>query len=87
MAGGPTVNAADQVVGVNSGASGSEDSYVTNTPELRSFLQVRNVDLVEAAAAEGSSRWRVVGVIALGLATVAGVAALLVAFIRHAKFE
>ena len=72
MAGGPTVNADDQVLGVNSRAlesPGVPNAYITNIAELRSFLQVHNVDLVEPTASDGrSSRSYVYGAAALVLA-------------------
>lgn len=85
MAGGPTVNHDHQVVGVISASrtTGPQTSYITNTQELRAFLQWHNVDLVEPpAASRHGSWWLIVGGVALALAVLAGVAA---AFFGHPR--
>lgn len=61
MSGGPTVNAAGQVVGVNSSGFNATGNFnfVTNTADLRSFLSSNTVDFVEgevAAPEEGGSK-------------------------------
>jgi hypothetical protein len=77
MAGGPTVNKDGQVIGVNS-PFWADSSYITNTPELRTFLQLHNVDLVQPPGLG----WYSLGGIALALGVSAGVAML---FIRHRR--
>jgi serine protease Do len=82
MSGGPTVNKNDQVVGVNSRGLTTQAgfNFITNTPDLRSFLQSHNVALVNPPAPLGRSTaggltvvWYVVGgtvlvlVVAVGL--------------------
>lgn len=83
MSGGPTVNKSDQVVGVNSRGLTRQAgfNFITNTPDLRSFLQSHNVALLNPPAPGGSAAgsalvWYVVG--GIGLASAAAVVVLLV---------
>lgn len=56
MSGGPTLNSAGEVVGVNSSSfTGSSESFITDTATLRTFLEQNGVKLVGAATAPASS--------------------------------
>jgi S1-C subfamily serine protease len=56
MSGGPTLNSAGQVVGVNSsGFTNRNESFVTDTATLRTFLEQNGVKLTAAAGASASS--------------------------------
>ncbi|WP_190987375.1 S1 family peptidase [Pseudarthrobacter sulfonivorans] len=56
MSGGPTLNAAGEVVGVNSsGFTNRNESFVTDTATLRTFLEQNGVKLTAAAGASTTS--------------------------------
>jgi serine protease Do len=66
MSGGPTVNQNAQVIGVNSRGLTTQAgfNFVTNTPDLRSFLVSHNVTLVQPPAppkAESGTAWYIIG--------------------------
>lgn len=72
MSGGPTVNQDDDVVGVNSRGLTTQANFnfVTNTPDLRSFLVSHNVPLVQPPAppkATSNTMWYVIGGVVLVL--------------------
>src|ERR1700676_1029064 len=76
MSGGPTVNRDNQVVGVNSAglADQANFNFITNTPDLRTFLLSHNVVLIQPPApAQGVSgaMWYIIGAVVLVLAAVA----------------
>jgi serine protease Do len=83
MSGGPTVNKDGRVVGVNSRGLTTQAgfNFVTNTPDLRSFLLSHNVPLVEAPAPPktglGPALYIVGGGVALVLAGTFGALVLL----------
>jgi len=83
MSGGPTVNKAGQVVGVNSSGLTKEANFnfITNTADLRTFLQSHGVALVPppAPAHRGipTVLWPVVGAVVLVLALALGLLLLL----------
>lgn len=88
MSGGPTVTKNEQVVGVNSNGLTREANFnfITNTPDLRSFLQSHNVVLAEPQApSKGvppAVLWGVIGGVILLLA-VAG--AVIVMMLRRGR--
>ena len=77
MSGGPTVNKDGQVVGVNSNGLTHEANFnfITNTPDLRTFLVSHNVILVAPPAPARSGTlgmlWYIIGGVALLLAVAA----------------
>jgi len=89
MSGGPTVNKDEQVVGVNSNGltRAANFNFITNTPDLRSFLQTHNVVLAEPPAPKSGGLgvvWYVIGAAALALLA-AGGAALVILRRRRAR--
>ncbi|GAC1402657.1 MAG: hypothetical protein NVSMB60_19360 [Mycobacterium sp.] len=87
MSGGPTVNKDNQVVGVNSAGLKTQANFnfITNTPDLRSFLLSHNVVLVQpppAPQSRSGALWYIIGGVVLVL-VVAG--ALLVLLLRRRR--
>ena len=92
MSGGPTVNKAAQVVGVNSGGLTHEANFnfITNTPDLRSFLQSHNVAVVEPPPSRGGGLgvlWYAVGGVVLALLVAGGVALVMLQRRRTRRLE
>jgi serine protease Do len=90
MSGGPTVNKAEQVVGVNSSGLTKQAgfNFITYTPDLRSFLQSHNVPLVQPPAPPGGTSpilWIVIAAVA-ALAVAAGLLFLLLRRRRTPQF-
>lgn len=83
MSGGPTVNKDGQVVGVNSRGLTTQAgfNFITNTPDLRSFLLSHNVSILQPPAlpkGDSAMMWYVIGGVALvGAAAVGGLVLLL----------
>jgi serine protease Do len=87
MSGGPTVDQDGQVVGVNSAglADQANFNFITDTPDLRTFLLSHNVVLIQPPAAPESGSgalWYIIGGVVLVL-VVAG--ALLLLVLRRRK--
>jgi serine protease Do len=89
MSGGPTVNKDGQVIGVNSRGLTTQAgfNFITNTPDLRSFLMSHNVTLVNPPAppkTQSSMQWYVIGAAVLIAAAVVGLLLLVLLRRRHA---
>jgi serine protease Do len=83
MSGGPTVNKDGQVVGVNSRGLTSQAgfNFITNTPDLKSFLMSHNVTLVKPPApprAGSGVQWYIIAAVAVVGAVVLGMLLFLV---------
>ncbi len=87
MSGGPTVNRDNQVVGVNSAGLADQANYnfITDTPDLRTFLLSHNVALIQPPAPPqgglGAMLYVIIGAIVLVLA----VAVVLLMLIRRRR--
>lgn len=91
MSGGPTVNKDGQVVGVNSRGLTTQAgfNFITNTPDLRSFLVSHNVPLVAPPAppkGESGMMWYLVGGVVLIGAVIVGALVFLLRRRRSPQF-
>ncbi|MGH3560761.1 MAG: S1 family peptidase, partial [Mycobacterium sp.] len=87
MSGGPTVNKNGQVVGVNSRGLTKEAgfNFITNTPDLRSFLVSHNVPLVQPPAPPNGPAGAMLFIIGGVVLVVAGAIAGLLLLLRRRR--